>query len=58
MKKIFEYIKSRPLAFASLIFIGLVYLVMIFAEFVAPYPATKSFPENTFHPANIQLGID
>lgn len=58
MKKIFEYIKSRPLTFASLIFIGLVYLVMIFAEFVAPYPATKSFPENTFHPANIQLGID
>ena len=58
MKKIFEYIKSRPLAFASLSFIGLVYLVMIFAEFVAPYPATKSFPENTFHPANIQLGID
>lgn len=58
MKKIFEYIKLRPLAFASLIFIGLVYLVMIFAEFVAPYPATKSFPENTFHPANIQLGID
>ena len=58
MKKIFEYIKSRPLAFASLIFIGLVYLVMIFAEFVAPYPATKSFPENTFHPANIQLGIN
>ena len=58
MKKIFEYIKSRPLAFASLIFIAVVYLVMIFAEFVAPYPATKSFPENTFHPANIQLGID
>lgn len=57
MKKIFEYIKSRPLAFASLIFIGLVYLVMIFAEFVAPYPATKSFPENTFHPANIQLTV-
>ena len=57
MKKIFEYIKSRPLTFASLIFIGLVYLVMIFAEFVAPYPATKSFPENTFHPANLQLTV-
>lgn len=58
MKKIFEYIKSRPLAFASLVFIAVVYLVMVFAEFVAPYPATKSFPENTFHPANIQLGLD
>ena len=57
MKKIFEYIKSRPLAFASLIFIGLVYLVMIFAEFIAPYPATKSFSENTFHPANLQLTV-
>ena len=57
MKKIFEYIKSRPLAFASLVFIGLVYLVMIFAEFIAPYPATKSFSENTFHPANLQLTV-
>ena len=57
MKKIFEYIKSRPLAFASLVFIGIIYLIMIFAEFIAPYPATKSFSENTFHPANLQLTV-
>lgn len=57
MKKILQYIKSRPLALASLIFIAVIYLVMIFAEFIAPYPATKSFPENTFHPANIQLTV-
>lgn len=57
MKKIFEYIKSRPLAVASLVFIGIIYLIMIFAEFIAPYPATKSFSENTFHPANLQLTV-
>lgn len=57
MKKFLQYIKSRPLAFASLIFIGVIYLIMIFAEFIAPYPATKSFPENTFHPANLQLSV-
>ena len=57
MKKILQYIKSRPLALASLIFIAVIYLVMVFAEFIAPYPATKSFPENTFHPANIQLTV-
>ena len=57
MKKIFEYIKSRPLAFSSLVFIGIIYLIMIFAEFIAPYPATKSFSENTFHPANLQLTV-
>ena len=57
MKKFLQYIKSRPLAFSSLVFIGIIYLIMIFAEFIAPYPATKSFSENTFHPANLQLTV-
>jgi len=55
MKKFWQYLKTRPLAFVSTIFLLLVYFVMIFAEFVAPYPATKTFQENTYHPANVQL---
>lgn len=55
MKKFFAYIKTRPLALASVILLALLYLAMIFADFVAPYPATRTFEENTFHPANIRL---
>ena len=55
MKKFFAYIKTRPLALASVIVLALLYLTMIFADFVAPYPATLTFEENTFHPANIRF---
>lgn len=55
MKALFKYIKTRPLAFGGIIILALLYLTMIFAEFVAPYPATLTFEENTFHPANIRL---
>ena len=55
MKSLFNYIKKRPLALASVIILALLYLTMIFAEFVAPYPATLTFEENTFHPANLRL---
>ena len=40
---------------ASLILLVIVYLVMIFAEFVAPYPASRTFDRNSYHPANLQL---
>ena len=55
MKKLAQYIKTRPLALTSLIFLALVYLVMIFAEFFAPYQPTQTFENNTYHPANLQL---
>ncbi|MBQ3836985.1 MAG: ATP-binding cassette domain-containing protein, partial [Treponema sp.] len=55
MKKFFAYIKTRPLALASVILLALLYLAMIFADFVAPYPATRTFEENTFHPANLRV---
>lgn len=55
MKRFFDYLKTRPLGLVSVIFLALLYFMMIFAEFVAPYPATLSFENNTFHPANIQL---
>ena len=55
MKPILEYIRTRPLALLSLIFICLLYIVMVFAEFVAPYSPTRSFSEESFHPANAEL---
>ena len=55
MKQLFKYITGRPVALASLIVIVMIYIVMIFAEFFAPYSATASFSEDTFHPANIEL---
>jgi len=55
MKKFFAYIKTRPLALASVIILALLYLAMIFADFVAPYPATRTFEKNTFHPANLRV---
>lgn len=55
MKQLFKYITGRPVALVSLIVIAMIYIVMIFAEFFAPYSATASFSEDTFHPANIEL---
>ncbi len=55
MKRFFEYLQTRPLAFASVIVLGALYVAMAFAEFFAPYPAALTFENNTFHPANIQL---
>lgn len=55
MKNFLRYLKNRPLALTGLILLVLVYFVMIFAEFFAPYTAVKTYESNTFHPANIQL---
>ena len=55
MKKFFDYLKTRPLAYVSLIVLVIFYLTMIFAEFIVPYPATKTYENNTYHPANLQL---
>ncbi len=55
MKNFFDYLKTRPLAYVSLIVLVIFYLTMIFAEFIAPYPATKTYENNTYHPANLQL---
>ena len=55
MKKLAQYFKKRPLALTSLVFLALVYFVMIFAEFFAPYQPTQTFENNTYHPSNLQL---
>lgn len=55
MKKMFDYLRHKPLAFASVIVICVLYFIMIFAEFFAPYRPALTFENNTFHPANVQL---
>src|SRR5574344_795069 len=55
MNRFNTYLKTRPLAFISVIVICILYFVMIFAEFFAPYSATHSFANETFHPANVQM---
>ena len=55
MKKFFVYLKSRPLGMASLIIITFLYLMMIFAEFIAPYSPTTAFPTMTYHPPNLRF---
>ncbi|WP_414717871.1 dipeptide/oligopeptide/nickel ABC transporter permease/ATP-binding protein [Treponema sp. UBA3813] len=53
--RLIQYLKSRPLALVSLALLALLYLFMIFAEFISPYTPTRSFEEDTFHPSNIEL---
>ncbi|MCR5724172.1 MAG: dipeptide/oligopeptide/nickel ABC transporter permease/ATP-binding protein [Treponema sp.] len=57
MKRLLQYLKTRPLALVSLAVLVLLYLTMIFAEFIAPYTPTRTFEEDTFHPANIEFSV-
>lgn len=58
MKKFLQYLKTKPLAFSGVILLMVLYLFMIFAEFVSPYTAVKTYENNTFHPANLQLTLN
>jgi peptide/nickel transport system permease protein len=55
MKKFLRYLRARPLGFAAVLILVLLYLVMILAEFVAPYGANTSFPEYSYHPPNVRF---
>ena len=55
MKRFLVYLKRRPLGMASVIALLILYLAMIFAEFVAPYGANTSFPEQSYHPPNVRF---
>ena len=55
MKNFLRYLKTRPLAFTSVILLVFMYFVMVFAEFFAPYSASRTYENNTFHPANLQF---
>lgn len=55
MRQILKFLKSRPLAFSSLCVIIFLYLVMIFAEFIAPYSPNTAFENGSFHPSDIEI---
>ena len=55
MKKFFNYIKTRPIALISLICLAILYLMMTFAEFFAPYSPNTSFPDKSYHPPNTRF---
>ena len=55
MKRFLIYLKGRPLGISSVIALIILYLFMIFAEFIAPYGANTSFPEHTYHPPNVRF---
>ncbi len=55
MKKVFQYLKSRPLASLSLVALLVLYLAMVFAPFVAPYSPSTAFESESFHPSNVEL---
>ena len=55
MKRLFQYLKTRPLAIISVVLLALLYIFMITAPFISPYTPTRTFEEDTFHPSNIEL---
>lgn len=55
MTQFMKYLRKRPLALISLVVLVILYLFMIFAEFISPYAPATSFPEDTFHPLNVEL---
>jgi len=62
MKRFLKALTYRPVTLISLIILILLYLMMIFAEFIAPYGTQTSFAEKSYHPPAVtwysdQLGF-
>ena len=55
MNKFFNYVRTRPVAIVSLICLIILYLMMLFAEFFAPYSPNTSFADKSYHPPNVRF---
>ena len=55
MKRFLIYLRRRPLGRVSLVLLIMLYLIMGFAEFIAPYGANTSFPDHSYHPPNMRF---
>ncbi|MCM1322448.1 MAG: ATP-binding cassette domain-containing protein [Bacteroides sp.] len=55
MKRFFLYLKTRPLALFSVCILAVLYIVMLFAEFIAPYAPTTTFETMTYHPPTVRI---
>jgi len=55
VKRFVLYLKSRPLGMIAVLVLILLYTMMIFAEFIAPYEVGTTFPDHTAHPPNVRF---
>ncbi len=55
MGNFFRYIKKRPAAAVSVLILAVLYVLMLFAEFFAPYSQTTAFEKLTYHPPNLRF---
>lgn len=55
MKKFLIYLKTRPVAFASAVVLAILYALMLFAPFFAPYTPSLTREGSTYHPANVRI---
>ena len=55
MRKFFNYLKTRPVAMISFVCLVILYIMMIFAEFFAPYSPNTSFSDKSYHPPNVRF---
>jgi peptide/nickel transport system permease protein len=55
MKRFAKYLKNRPIGMISLILLLVLYFMMIFAEFFAPYSPNTSFSDKSYHPPNVRF---
>lgn len=55
MRRFLRSLRARPIAFASVLILILLYLSMIFAEFVSPYGPNTIFRESAYYPPNLRL---
>lgn len=55
MGKFLRFLKGRPVAAVSAGILAVLYMVMVFAEFFAPYSRTTAFEKMTYHPPNVRF---
>ena len=55
MKRFWRALARRPIAMVSLIVLIVLYIGMIFAEFLAPYGPNDQFPNHSDQPPSLQL---
>jgi peptide/nickel transport system permease protein len=55
MKRFAKYLKNRPIGIVSLALLLLLYFMMLFAEFFAPYSPNTSFSDKSYHPPNARF---
>ena len=55
MKRYWSALRRRPIALVSFIVLAILYLAMIFCEFIAPYGPNDQFSGHSDQPPGLQL---